>query len=1271
MTMYTITEPDLLVVSFDNSTNVSCNSGNDGAINVTVSGGVMPYSYAWSTATNANYATAEDITNLPADTYSLVVIDANGAVATLMPDVIITEPLLLEATATAFEVSCNAGSDGSITATAMGGTPPYSYAWSNGAADNSQNFGLTAGMYAVIVTDANGCTTEVTNITVNEPTPIMLSGIVTDATFFGGLDGEIDLTATGGTSPYSFDWDNDNIIGDSDPEDLDNLAAGTYIVIVTDANGCTETMSFDVEEPDPLVITVDAANDPLCNGDATGNISVSVMGGIMPYTYLWDNGATTEDITDLAVGTYTLIVTDANNITQTSIVVLTEPAVLTESAVVNPALCFGGNEGSIQITVGGGTPPYSYNWSNGVTTSANINLIAGNYDLTITDANGCLLTQNYTITEPTEIAISGVETHVTIFGDSDGAIDLTVTNGTPGYTFLWSNGATTEDLNTITAGDYAVTVTDANGCTQTAMFTITEPTQLVVSFNASTNVSCTGFADGTIDIDVMGAVSPYTFLWSNGATTEDLSDLAPGTYQVTVTDTNGALANLATAITITEPTQLADNPATITNVSCNGGNDGNITMNPTGGTPPYSYLWANGLGTNPAVNNLPAGTYTVTITDANGCFIERTNTVTEPAALTVSGVVTDVTIFGQSTGAVDITVAGGTLPYAYSWSNGAITEDISNLNAGDYTVTITDANDCMLTETYTITEPEELLVATNTTIDPSCNGFADGSLSVAVMGGVMPYTFDWDNDGTGDNDDTAALTDLLAGTYNLTVTDANGAVTTHVVVLDEPTVLTSSETTQDISCFNGTDGSITVTGAGATPPYSIAWSNGVTTLTNSNLTAGTYSYTLTDSQGCTVTGMNILTEPTALAATETIQEVSCPSGNDGQISIAVTGGTPPYTYSWNTGATTNLINTLAAGIYDVTVTDANNCTLTATYTINEPAAITIDLVSSSDANCGQSDGSITVEAMGGTAPYTYQWVNPSVSGDVLNTIPAGTYEVIVTDANSCTESAMFSIIDVAGPILAIASQTNIDCFGESTGAITTTLIDGTAPFSYVWSNGATTADISNLPVGTYLVTLTDAVGCTATASTTLTENTILTSNSIPTNVSCYQGTDGSADLFVNGGVTPYSYTWSNGTTNEDLTGVSAGTYEVTVTDAVGCTLTNTVTLTEPTELINEPAMITNVSCNGGSDGNITVAVSGGTAPYSYFWSNGLGINATVNNLPIGTYSVTITDANNCSIVQTNDIIEPNALSVSGVVTDVAIFGQATGAMVLQQKIFQM
>ncbi|MEM6397631.1 MAG: SdrD B-like domain-containing protein, partial [Bacteroidota bacterium] len=497
-----------------------------------------------------------------------------------------------------------------------------------------------------------------------------------------------------------------------------------------------------------------------------------VTGGTAPYTFLWSNGAMTEDLMNIPAGSYTGTVTDANGCTISATVTVTESSDLNVSADVTSVDCNGDATGAIDLTVTGGTAPYTFLWSNGAMTEDLMNIPAGSYTGTVTDANGCTISATLTVTEPPALGVSADVTNVDCNGDATGAIDLTVTGGTAPYTFLWSNGAMTEDLMNISTGSYTGTVTDANGCTISATVTVTEPPALGVSADV-TNVDCNGDATGAIDLTVTGGTAPYTFLWSNGAMTEDLMNIPAGSYTGTVTDANGCM--ISATVTITEPPAL-DVSADVTNVDCNGDATGAIDLTVTGGTAPYTFLWSNGAMTEDLMN-IPAGSYTGTVTDSNGCTISATVTVTEPPALGVSADVTNVDCNGDATGAIDITVTGGTAPYTFLWSNGAMTEDLMNIPAGSYTGTVTDANGCTISAILTVTEPSDLTCVVEILQEPTDGD--NGSVTVIPTGGTPPYSFEWS---TGET--TQTIDGLAPGTYTATVTDDNGCTTVCSATLD-------------------------------------------------------------------------------------------------------------------------------------------------------------------------------------------------------------------------------------------------------------------------------------------------------------------------------------------------------------------------------------------------------------------------------------------------------------------------------------------------------
>ncbi len=1291
----------------DTVTDVLINGQSTGAIDITVSGGTGPYTFAWSTG-----ATTEDITGLVAGGYTVTVTDANGC--TITDSYTVTEPTALTVTGVATDLACNGDADGSVDITVSGGVSPYTYSWSNGASTEDLS-GLSGGTFSVTVTDTNGATST-TSYTVVEPSALALSDTVTDVLINGQSTGAIDITVSGGTGPYTFAWSTG-----ATTEDITGLVAGGYSVTVTDANGCTITDSYTVTEPTALTVT-GVATDLACNGDADGSVDITVSGGVSPYTYSWSNGASTEDLSGLSGGTYSVTVTDANGATSTTSYTVVEPSALALSDTVTDVLINGQSTGAIDITVSGGTGPYTFAWSTGATTEDITGLVAGGYSVTVTDANGCTITDSYTVTEPTALTVTGVATDLACNGDADGSVDITVSGGVSPYTYSWSNGASTEDLSGLSGGTFSVTVTDANGATSTTSYTVVEPSALsltedsVVNSNCgqsdgsvlvstsggtapftylwsngdttedltaapagsytltvtdangcsttltstindnssptasavATDALCFGDTTGSVDLTVSGGTGPYTYAWNNGATTEDLSGVAAGTYNVTITDAVGCTTT-ASAI-VGEPTLLAGS-AVATDALCNGDSTGSIDLTVSGGTAPFTYAWDNG-DTTEDISTLAAGTYNVTITDANGCTATASATVGEPTLLAGSAVATDALCNGDSTGSIDLTVSGGTAPFTYAWNNGDTTEDISTLAAGTYNVTITDANGCTATASATVNEPTALGLS-DTVTDVLINGQSTGAIDITVSGGTGPYTFAWSTGAT-----TEDITGLVAGGYSVTVTDANGCTITDSYTVTEPTALTVTGVATDLACNGDADGSVDITVSGGVSPYTYSWSNGASTEDLSGLSGGTFSVTVTDANGATSTTSYTVVEPSALALSDTVTDVLINGQSTGAIDITVSGGTGPYTFAWSTGATTEDITGLVAGGYSVTVTDANGCTITDSYTVTEPTALTVTGVATDLACNGDADGSVDITVSGGVSPYTYSWSNGASTED-LSGLSGGTYSVTVTDTNGATSTTSYTVVEPSALALS-DTVTDVLINGQSTGAIDITVSGGTGPYTYAWSTGATTEDITGLVAGGYTVTVTDANGCTITDSYTVTEPTALTVTGVATDLACNGDADGSVDITVSGGVSPYTYSWSNGASTEDLSGLSGGTFSVTVTDANGATSTTSYTVVEPSALSLTEDSVVNSNC-GQSDGSVLVSTSGGTAPFTYLWSNG-DTTEDLTAAPAGSYTLTVTDANGCSTTLTSTINDNSSPTASAVATDALCFGDTTGSV---------
>lgn len=1246
-----ILEPNPLAVN-SGSTNVSCPGGSDGSAYSSPTGGTIPYSFSWAPGGQ----TTDTISGLTAGTYIVTITDANGCL--LSDTVIVNEPPPLTSNMTSTPVSCFGGNDGTATTTVGGGTPGYSYVWAPIGGTAQTATGLSAGTYFVIINDANGCSIIDTVIITEPASPVSVAITPTDVSCFGASDGSAVAVGSGGTAPYTYSWSPSAQIGPN----LTNVVAGIYAVTVTDTNGCAFSTTVTINEPPPLQINLSQSN-VLCNGGNTGTATVSVSGGTPGYSYSWNpGGMTTPTINGLSADTYVVVVTDTNGCQITDSIGVGEPAFpLTADLISSDVSCFGGSDGSVSATVSGGTPGFTYVWlPGGQTTSSVTNLPAGTYYLTITDTNGCTYSDSVVVNQPPPLVIGFNPTNVSCFGGSNGSVTANVIGGTPGYLYSWSPViGFTSTLSGLSAGTYTVTVTDSNGCVAVDSILITEPAAPLSSSFTSTNVSCFGGNDGAINYTVNGGTPAYSYSWSpGGQTTPSISGLVAGTYIVTTTDANGC--TLQDTIVITEPQDLILS-TTITDVSCNGGNDGWATVSAVGGTPNYSYLWSPGGQTSATISAQTAGNYSVTVTDANGCQQVVNVVINEPLPLTVSLSSTPTICFGSSDGSANATPLGGTAPYSFNWVvGGQTTGNITGQPAGTYYVIITDNNGCSLLDSIVINEPPVISVSVGSN-NSSC-GLPNGTAYVIIdSGGVAPFTYSWSP--TGGTNDTANL--LLAGSYTVQITDANGCTVSATVNVNDNAAPVATISGTNISCFNGTDGTASVSIAGGTPPFSYAWSpSGGSTASVNGLSAGNHTVVITDGNGCLASTNILLTQPDSITNMLTVSNVSCAGGSDGGASINVIGGTPGYSFNWLPMATGgDSISGLVAGNYSVVTTDTNGCTQTSNFTITEPLPIAVNL-SATDALCaGDSSGTANALASGGVAPYIYHWMPINVWGTAVSNLNTGTYIITVTDANNCVLVDSITINEPL-PLSLTMNSVNSTC-GGANGQASVIAAGGYAPYAYSWSpfggNGATA---SGLPTGTYTVNVVDSNGCPIADSVQVNNTPGPTVTvSINSNVSCFNGANGSATANVTGGTTPFSYQWSpSGGTGATATGLTAGTYSVTITDSNGCQATALSPLITQPDPIVSVVIQTDISCFGSNDGSAIVNTFGGTPNFTYLWLPSSSTGPSVNNLGPGVNTLITTDANGCEDTTTFTILEPTQLVATvDTIIGVSCFGGSNGS----------
>lgn len=1172
--------PPPLSASISNPVNPTCNGGNNGSLTVDATGGTPPYTYLWTGG-----QTTQTAINLLAGTYTVTVTATGGGGTTTASATLTQPPVLTLTTSVSGSVTCLTAA--TATATVGGGTPAYSYQWSDGQTTSVATFDQI-GTYSITATDANGCTKAATvNITGNTTKPIAIvetGGEITCATPQKQLSGV--GSSNGANITYSWVATNGgNIVSGQNTLTPTVNNCGTYTLTVTNAtNGCTATASTSV-----------TCNNAAPNASAVGgtitcaNSSVTLMGSSTTsgVTYRWDGPGITpanqflqNPVVNVS-GIYTLTVTNpVNGCTKTATaMVITNTTPPTAIASVSGQLTCSATSVQLNLTTNASSPSFAWTGPNGFSSGiANPSVsIPGSYFGTVTNtANGCqgfdtvMVLQN--IAPPGASAsadeqINCVNDTVQLLGNSPLA---------PNVSYLWTGhnfSSSLQNPDIDTAGIYTLTVTgNVNGCTSTAVVMVvqntTPPFDSIVApgnlncNNSSIQLNATPSSQGPV-FDYKWTAKEGGHIVSGDTTLTPVVD-SIGKYFLKITNTDNGCTALDSVVVKLSPTVTASITSFI-NVSCNGGSDGAATAVGGGGNGVFTFLWSTGDST-ATITGLTAGTYLATVTDGENCTASVSIAITQPFALLANASATGETALGANNGTATANPTGGTAGYTYMWSNDSTTQTITNLTPGSYTVSVADANGCTALQTVTVNAFGCNINAAIISTNASCNGANNGMATVNLSGATNPVSYLWSNTAT-----TQSISNLAPGLYTVSVVDGNNCPAELSVNITEPPVLSVNASATGVTGNGLNDGTATSSPTGGTPVYSYLWSNGATSQTITGLSPGSYTVIVTDIKGCTsAQTVAVLAFNCALSSTISAASVLCFGGADGQATIVVSGGTLPYTYKWSNGATTQTATNLTAGTFTATATDAAGCFITQSVTIGQPLPLLAAVINVQNVLCPQDmTGQATIAVSGGVAPYIFTWPGGN-TGD----LGVGFYTVSVTDANGCSTTASFNIVATDDQSPAMVCPANIE-------------VCGTTNVDYGLPTVADNCGVSGDPVvvegpisgglffeGTTIVVYqaSDVSGNTATCSFAVIAHDAL--DILVDNISNDVNGQGLGAISISiFGSVGFNLTWSKDgqpfANTEDLTGLQAGIYTLSITDINGCEfaltieITNTVGASEP------------------------------------------------------------------------------------------------------------
>ncbi len=1146
--IWIVTEFSNPSVIISSSTNVACTGNNNGTATAVASGGSGVYSYLWQ----PGLQTTASVNNLSAGINTITVTDGNGCTDTASVNILVIDNAAPIAICQNITVYLNPLGTASITGADI----------NNGSSDNC---GIAAMTVSPNTFDCNnlGDNTVVLTVTDGSGNSATCSAVVSvqysnpPLPNCGNISAYISTVGTVSVSDTDIITNLNSLCGIASITlsqtnfDCSNLGANTVDLTVFYSSGDSASCSANIN-------VLDTLNPIITNCPADIQITPNVAGCLASVVWtvptISDNCSYTvtgshlpADTFSVGITTVSYDVTDPSGNTtqcQFNIEVLSIPV----SVSLQPLLyqcgfnisCTGSADGNIAATITGGCTPFQYLWDSGETTSSLNGLTSGNYQLVVTDANGGVAFGNITLTEPNPISITSTQLsvysgglNISCNGAFDGSINVDFSGGADceSYNYLWSGPggfvSTVEDISGLAAGNYSLTVTDSNGCSHTENIVLSEPTVINITTTSVTDVTCFGLSNGAATVSVSGGVSPYGYLWSNGETTSQSTGLPAGNHSVVVSDANGCSDSLT--IVIQQSSTLDATIQTLTDyngytISCNNSADGSLSTTVSGGNAPYSFLWSTNE-TVQTISNLSAGNYSVTITDNSGCSTSATIQLDATPIITSSFQIQNPFCNNSADGSAEIIVSGGVPSYSYLWSTGQTTQQLSNLTAGNYSVTVTDANGCTIVTDTSLTNPTLLDATVISVNDVSCFGLADGSAVIQITGGVPAYNFQWSNGSTEQN-----LQNVISGNYALNITDANGCSDTLSVTINQPAELTVTVVNPATVC-PGTEVIIAANTNGGNGSYLYVWSGGQS---GANISvfpqqAFTLNVTVTDGQGCTASYTNIpvTVYPSPSAGFSISQTQSC----EYPVTIlTVNNSTGATQYNWNDDNGTSY-NTLSpvitynhSGTFSIVLVAVNSfgCTDTASniFTVYEKPVAAFSL--SSTSGCPPLAVDFT-DLSNGALQYFWNFGDTqttSLSNPSHSYSETGSYVVslVITGSGGCSDSITINSPITVFPV-PVASFTwdYSDPYNPSGKILFTNSSQGAE--NYQWSFGDGNHSTETNPAntyqnsGNYVITLVaeNGFGCTDTISDNI-EPTMDNGLFVPN--ALISGFDGDVGLFL-------------------------------------------------------------------------------------------------------------------------------------------------------------